>query len=112
MDGGGPFLVVLQVGFFFFGVSTPAGRGGVGSGVCWRLGGEVGWPGRCCVGGKTGGAGELVLGPCPFIESKFRRAAAVGSCGRLHLVVVPPPWRQVVRRCRRRLGFSGARWWI
>ena len=58
-------LVMLVV---FFGVSALAGLGGEGSGVCRSLGGEVGGPGRRGVGGKMGGAGELVLWPCPFIE--------------------------------------------
>ena len=98
---GDPFLVLLLVVFFFFGVSAPAGLGGEGSGICWSLGGAVGGPGRRCVGWKKGVAGERVLWPYPFIELRFRRTAADGSCGRLQQVVVPLLRRLVVRRRRR-----------
>ena len=61
MVGGVPFLVVVLLMVFFFGVPALAGLGGEGSGGCWRSGGVGGWPGRRCVGRKMGGAGEFVL---------------------------------------------------
>ena len=103
MEVGVPFLLVVLQVVCSIG-SAPTGRGGVGSSVCWWRGGEGGGPGRCCVGGKVGGARELLLWLCSFSESRFRRAAADYSCSRLHLVVVASPRRMVVRRRRRRLG--------
>ena len=50
----------------------------------------------------------MALWPCAFNESRFRRLAADGSCGRLQSVVVPSSRRMVVRRLRRRLGALGA----
>ena len=113
MDGGVPLLVlVLVLVVVFFGVSALPGLGGEGSGVCRSFGVEDGGPGRRCVGGKMGEAGELVLWPCSFIISRFRRLAADGSCGRLQRVVASSPRWLEVRRRRRQLGFWGERRWI
>ena len=68
--------------------------------------------GRRCVDGKKGGAGELGLWPCSFIELRFRCGAADGCCGQLHCVAARPSRRFVVRRRWRWLGILGARWWI
>ena len=82
-------LLVLQVVFSVG--SAPAGRGGEGSGVCWRRGGEGGGPGRRAVGGKLGGAWEMLLWLCSFSESRLSRAAADDSCSFILLVVVAFP---------------------
>ena len=47
--------------------------------AAWSLGDDDGGPGRCCVGGKMGGLGEVVLWPYAFIELGLRRAAAGDS---------------------------------
>ena len=100
--------VVLQVVFFFDG-SAPAGRGGEGSDRL-EVGAGGGGPGRCGGGWKMGGGGGTVLWPCSFIETRFRRKAADGSCGLLQLVVVPSSRRLAVRRLLHRLGAWGAAW--
>ena len=106
MAAGVPFLVVvLQVVFFFVG-SAPAGRGGEGSDLL-EVGASGGGPGRCRDGWLLGGGGEAVLWPCSFIEFRFRRGAADGSCGLLLLVVAPSSRRLAVRQLRHRLKVWG-----
>ena len=61
-----PFLVVVQVVVFFFGVFALAGLGGEGSSFCRSLGGAAGGPGRHRVGWKKGGVGG---GSCGRVRS-------------------------------------------
>ena len=70
---------------------APAGRGGEGSSF-WRWAPRAGGGGLGCRGGgwKKGGGERMVLWPCSFIETRFRRWAADGFCGCLRHVVVLP----------------------
>ena len=103
-----PLLVQVALVVGFFAASASAGHGGAGSSG-WRGFGAAGGggPRRWRDGWKTGGRGESALWLCSFNESRFRRAAADGSCSRLQYVVASSSRQGVVRRLRRRLGALG-----
>ena len=88
---------------------APAGRGGEGSELL-EAGSAGGWSGRCRVGGKIGGAEEMVLAVCVH-RSGSRRVAAGGSaayymCGGALFSGFGGTATPAVAR------FWGARWWF